>query len=315
MSEPVVTIDEQDGEAAVTLAAGRISATFLPSLGMLGTSLCRDGEEFLSLPEGSAAFAQGHTTGLPLLAPWANRLAGRHYRAGRVAVDLEGMELHTDERGRPIHGTMLGRHRWAVARVATSATTAGLRAGFDYDDEALLAAFPFPHRITLEAALDAESLTITTTIEPTGRRRIPVTFGFHPYFRLPTGVRDDWRVALPRCRHLELDDGIPTGFSITRPRDELPLAGRAPDDLFALGADRRLALVGPSGMRLDLRFGRGYPFAQVFSPEGSPHCAIEPMTAPTNALVTGDHPWVVPGDRFRARFSITPSETPSGQPK
>jgi hypothetical protein len=38
------------------------------------------------------------------------------------------------------------------------------------------------------------------------------------------------------------------------------------------------------------------------------------MTAPTNALVSGDHPVVRPGESFTARFSIRPERvrTPSG---
>jgi len=47
-----------------------------------------------------------------------------------------------------------------------------------------------------------------------------------------------------------------------------------------------------------------------YAPPGEPFICFEPMTAPTNALVTGAGVAAVrPGDRFSARFSITASET------
>jgi aldose 1-epimerase len=49
----------------------------------------------------------------------------------------------------------------------------------------------------------------------------------------------------------------------------------------------------------------GYPFAQVYSPAAAPFGCLEPMTAPTNALVTGDCPMIGAGDQFTARFAIT----------
>ena len=49
----------------------------------------------------------------------------------------------------------------------------------------------------------------------------------------------------------------------------------------------------------------GYPFAQVFAPAGHELIALEPMTAPTNALTTGRSlPIVAPGERFSAVFRI-----------
>ena len=55
---------------------------------MVGASLTKDGAEYLALPGGLDGYAAGHTTGLPLLAPWANRLDGDEYRVGALTVDL-----------------------------------------------------------------------------------------------------------------------------------------------------------------------------------------------------------------------------------
>jgi hypothetical protein len=95
--------------AAITLVSDELEATFVPELNMLGTSLRMGGEEYLALPGGVGAYRRQHTTGLPLLAPWANRLGDLVYRSGRARVDLEGLPLHTDGNGLPIHGTLSAR--------------------------------------------------------------------------------------------------------------------------------------------------------------------------------------------------------------
>ena len=68
-----------------SLVAGELEAVFLPGRGMLGVSFKHRGEELLRRLENlEAAAAKGSTTGIPLLYPWANRLASSRYRvAGR----------------------------------------------------------------------------------------------------------------------------------------------------------------------------------------------------------------------------------------
>ncbi len=55
------------------------------------------------------------------------------------------------------------------------------------------------------------------------------------------------------------------------------------------------------------RSSSGYPYAQVYAPDDDDVIALEPMTAPTNALVTGgpELPLVEPGETFAASFTIT----------
>jgi aldose 1-epimerase len=307
VSSPTVRMGMVDGEPAATLAAGRLEASFLPGLGLLGTSLRHRGEELLALPGGVEGYRDGHVTGLPLLAPWANRLPGWRYRAAGVEVDLDGLDLHTDPGGLPIHGTLTAHRGWRLERLAADADRAVLEAGLDYDWPELLAAFPFPHRLTVTFALQGASLAVTTTLAATGDRPVPVAFGWHPYLRLPGAPRAAWRLLLPSRTHLELDDrGLPTGKAADEPAKAAPVGERTFDDLYALDADpaeRRLGLEA-AGRRLVVGYGDGYDHAQVFAPPGAEFVCLEPMTAPTAALATGATPLVAPGDSFRARFTI-----------
>jgi aldose 1-epimerase len=308
VSSPTVRMGMVDGEPAVTLAAGQLEASLLPGLGLLGTSLRHRGEELLALPGGVEGYRDGHVTGLPLLAPWANRLPGWRYRAAGVEVDLDGLDLHTDPGGLPIHGTLTAHRGWRLERLAAEADRAVLEAGLDYGDwPELLAAFPFPHRLTVTFALQGASLAVTTTLTATGDRPVPVAFGWHPYLRLPGAPRAAWRLLLPFRTHLELDDrGLPTGKAADEPAEAAPVGERTFDDLYVLDADpaeRRLGLEA-AGRRLVVGYGDGYDHAQVFAPPGAEFVCLEPMTAPTAALATGATPLVAPGDSFSARFTI-----------
>lgn len=290
------------GEPAVILRGGDLSATFLPALGLTGVSLRYRGGEYLAVPGGLDTLRARGSAGIPLLAPWANRLAARHYRAAGVPVDLKGMRLGTDDNGLPIHGLLLGRSRWRVDRLSTRGDAASLDASIDVDAPA----FPFPHRIDVRVRAREPRLTIDTTVTATGRRRVPVAFGWHPYLRVPGTPRARWRLRLPPREHRALDArSIPTGASTREPSEREPVGRRTFDDLYGLGSDRRFAFEGEDGRAIEMRCVDGYPFGQVWVPAGRSFGALEPMAAPTNALVEGTTPLVGPGGSFTARFSLT----------
>jgi aldose 1-epimerase len=289
------------GTSALTLTSGDLVATFLPDLGMTGVSLQYRGAEHLALPGGLAALRAGATLGIPLLAPWANRLATRRYRAGRVRVDLSGLELTTDDHGLPMHGLLVGKPGWRIGRRGTRGDTAWLHAAIDVDAPA----FPFPHRVELKVTARDARLTMGATVIPTGRRPVPIAFGWHPYLRLPNAARSTWRLRLPTRHHLALDGrGIPTGESNLEPAEAAPIGRRTFDDLYRLGRHRRLALEA-EGATIELHCAENYPFAQVWVPPGRPFAALEPMAAPTNALVAGTTPFVARGEAFTATFALT----------
>jgi aldose 1-epimerase len=291
------------GEAAIILEAGELSATFLPEVGMTGVSLKLRGREYLALPGGVAQLRAGRTGGLPLLAPWANRLASLRYRAAGVSVELADLALGTDGNGLPIHGFLVGATGWKVGRASARASSVRLHASIDVDGPA----FPFPHRVEVAVTARHYELSVDTTVIPTGRRRVPVAFGWHPYLRLPETPRRRWRLRLPARRHLTLDArGIPTGAETTEPAEATPIGRRTFDDLYTLGRDHRLAFEADDGSEIELRCGAGYPYAQVWVPAGRSFAALEPMAAPTNALGSGTAPLVAPGESFTAMFALAP---------
>jgi galactose mutarotase-like enzyme len=188
-----------------------------------------------------------------------------------------------------------------VDREVVRGNTAQVRASIDVDARA----FPFPHRLEVSATAHETKLVIDTKLIATGRRRVPIAFGWHPYLRLPGSRRSHWTLRLPPRWHLELDErGIPTGASAREASEAAPIGRRTFDDLYALGRDHRLAFENEDGAAIELHCGTGYDYAQVWVPAGRPFAALEPMTVPTNALEHDATPVVVPGERFVARFAL-----------
>jgi len=251
-----------------------------------------------------AAAAKGSTAGIPLLHPWANRLAGPAYRAaGRSAtLDLGSPLLHAEEHGLPIHGVPWSHLVWEV----TATTSDMLRARLDWNRSELLAVFPYPHRLELTVTLRPDGLTLETALEAGTDVSVPVSFGFHPYLGLPDLPRDRWRLELPAMRRMTLDErGIPTGAETSFAGFRSELGEASFDDGFALLHERSIFALSGAGLRVSVEMLGGYTHAQVFAPPGKDLVALEPMTAPANALVSGHGLRVVEaGGTFRAAFRI-----------
>jgi galactose mutarotase-like enzyme len=304
-----------DGFSALTLStdeAGGIEATFVPAAGMIGCSLRHRGEELLGQRRGLRAYvAERITMGIPLLYPWANRLGRTRFSlAGReVALEAVSPPLRVDGNGLPMHGLLAGAAGWRVERHESVGDGAVLAARLHFGaDDGLTDAFPFPHELQLEAELRGPALTITTTVRASGDVAVPIAFGFHPYLRLPGLDRRDWEVEVPVSERLRLDElMLPTGEREAVDIQAGPLGSRTFDDAYlAPEGSAPFALAG-GGRRIELAFLSGFPYAQVYAPADDDVVAFEPMTAPTNALVSGgaELPLLDAGDSYRAAFSIT----------
>jgi aldose 1-epimerase len=292
--------------SARCLVAGDLRAIFWPGSGMLGVSLQHHGAELLRRVEDlETARSKGSTAGIPLLYPWANRLASLNYRAaGRdVVLNPSSPVLHFDDRGLPMHGVPWGQLAWEIV----TAKPDSLLARLDWNRLDLLDIFPFSHKLEMAATLNPNSLTLQTTVFANSGSSVPISFGFHPYFGIPQLPRAQWRLQLPRINKLHLDQrGIPTDAQESfGPFDSL-LGDKSFDDGFAVvGAHSSFSLSG-AGRHITVTFLENFPYAQIFAPKDKDFIALEPMTAPTSALTSGQGLQVLAlGGQFRASFRIT----------
>lgn len=196
---------------------GALEAMFVPSAGMLCCSLRHRGDELLAQNAGVAAYAElGKTMGIPLLYPWANRLAGFEYTVGgrTVAVPRDLSRVRVDGKGLPIHGVIGGLLEWELAGAYDPMGAQSLVARLSWSEERaeLFEVFPFRHDLQYEARLAGGQMEIWVTVHACGGDAVPVAFGFHPYLSLPDIPRERWLVGLPAMRHLALDASqIPVG--------------------------------------------------------------------------------------------------------
>lgn len=312
---PSARVHALAGQAAVTLASGELAVTVVPELSMLGVGLSWAGERLVAPHRPLDDYIQGgHTLGVPLLHPWANRLGADVVQVGQRTVDTRiGALAGRDGNGLPMHGTMSARPGWAVQRLEPSPGDGGgsavLSAAYAFDEQSdQLAVFPFPHRLSVTYELWADRLEVTVDMQATADVAVPVSFGWHPYLQLPGVERRDWVLDLPEREVIELDPaGLPTGASSVLPAESAPLADRSLDEscrLLSNSDEHRMFAIEGHGLRIAMEMGQRWRCAQVFAPTDRDVVALEPMMAPVDALRSGDHGWVEPGCHIAATFAL-----------
>jgi len=247
-----------------------------------------------------------------LLAPWPNRVDRGRYSFGGAQLQLD---LSEPAAGNAIHGLT----RWATWVVVTFEPNSVLLR------QLLLghAGYPFCLEIDAEYRVDPKAgLRVQVTARNQGSRRAPYGTGSHPYLTAGTPLVDECELTLPAARWQPADDrGIPHGppedvsGSPYDFRSARRLDGARLDHAFT-GLDRDpdgrawVRLAGPDG-GVRLWAGEGYQWLQVFTgdalaaPRRRRALAVEPMTCPPNAFVTGTDLLVLePGDTVRRSWGI-----------
>ena len=276
--------------AQYEIAAGDYRAT-VSELGAGLRSLTYRGEPVIAGYDADAVPPAGAGQ---LLLPWPNRIDHGRYQFGSGSYQLDISEPARDT---AIHG--LTRFvSWQTAghapdQVALRLTLLG-RPGYPFCLE-LQAAY----RLTAAAGLE-----VTITAANPGSSAAPFGTGSHPYLRAGDSLVDAWQLEVPGRRWLPTDDrGIPSGepqpvtgtpYDFTQQRAiGATRMDTAFTDLVADGDGRIRATVTGQLARLTLWAGPGYRWLQVFT--GDPlgpdsrrrALAVEPMTCPPNAFVTG----------------------------
>ncbi len=221
--------------------------------------------------------------------------------------------MRVDGNGLPIHGVVGGLLAWELAGTLAGGASGGgegasLSARLSWSDARpeLFEVFPFRHDLIYDARLRDGRLEIELTVHACGEDAVPVAFGFHPYLAPPGDSRERWLIELPAMRALALDpQQIPAGPGRELAAEGFELDGREYDDGFDSVAEPARFSVAGAGRRIELTFLQGYPCAQVFAPRTGQFICFEPMTAPANALRSGEGlRMVAPGERFAASFAV-----------
>ena len=166
--------------------------------------------------------------------------------------------------------------------------------------------YPFDLLVEVTYALDDDGLTVTTRATNLGDRACPYGTGQHPYLSGGGGTLDACTAVLPAATRITTDpqrqlptgaeavDGTPYDLRAGRSLEGLSLDDAFTDLVRDADGVARARLTGPDGRSCELWVGPRYGYLQAFTGETlaptrrRTGLAVEPMTCPPNAFVTGD---------------------------
>jgi aldose 1-epimerase len=291
-----------DGVPVVQLtdAKREIRVSILPSLGNTAYEMSVHGKNILVFPDVrlSDFIKKPMQTGIPFMAPWANRIDDTGFWANgkKYGFDMASDIIRKDQRGLPIHGLLSASTSWQVMDIGADQRSAYVTSKFEFwKYPELIAQWPFAHEYEMTYRLADGALEVRTTVSNLCAEAMPLAIGFHPYYRIPDIPRDQWIVRIPARKSVVADDRrIPTGefkpMALPKP---LPLKGRTLDDGF-IDLERDAAgcaqfSIEAGERQIELLFGPGFPVAVIWNPESPPgqsweFICIEPMTCITNGI-------------------------------
>ena len=247
-----------------------------------------------------------------VLLPWPNRVDGGAWRWDGTEQQL-GL---TEVKKRNANHGLVRWAGWQLERVNPAEAVARhvLHPQTGY---------PFRLAAQLRYTLTEDGLRVEATVENRTDVRVPLGLGFHPYFAAG-GLADDCRLTVPARTRIEVDErGIPvdrhpvdgseydfrTGRTIGEQVLDTPFT-----DVDRTDGEVRVVLEGPDA-RTTVWMDETFDYLQVFTGDTVPQperrrrgVAVEPMTCPANALVTGEGLIVLdPGAMLRGTWGIRPS--------
>jgi len=248
-----------------------------------------------------------------LLMPWPNRIADGAYTFDGTAQQLP---LTEPARHNASHG-LVRWEQWSLIDRSESAMTVGFRLMPGPGWDGIL-------DLSVHYALDDDGLTVTPSATNVGTVPAPFGFGAHPYLSVGEESVDELTLSVPAARYLTVDDRLlPTGtepvdgtvYDFRTPR---PIGDAVLDTAFtglASDADGRWRVSIGAGGRTSTLWAQAdsFPYTQVFTGDSLPAgrarhtgVAVEPMSCPANAFVTGEALVVLePGDSWSASWGIS----------
>ena len=251
--------------------------------------------DVLSAAEGFEA--GGHPvsrSGIPLLFPYPNRIAGGRYSWDGQDYQLTPDLVPFDKTGNAIHGFCMDRP-WRIVSQSESSVTAVFRTSVDAPER--LALWPADAEIEVAYELRGSGLRSVITVRNPSDDSLPWGFGTHAYFRLPlsqTSSANQCTVYAPTARTWELNQCLPSGKIQKAPAGaELSSApkfgGLNLDAVYtAITAENdkvTCRITDPSAkLMVEQRCSAKFREIVAFTPPWATAVCLEPYTCMTNAI-------------------------------
>jgi len=301
-------------------SANRVEVLIAPSLGNRAYAMNVHGANILHMPASNVSGLR-ELSGIPFLAPWANRIPGGGFHANgqwyAFNESLGVLRMHPEHVA--IHGMLTSSNLWQVTDVGADSTAAWVVSHLEFwRYPSLMANWPFAHEYEMTYRLAGGELEVSVAVKNLSAEAMPLVIGFHPYFTIPGVPRAECVAHIPAGTAVVVDERL-CATGEMRPNtlpDPTPLAIHVLDDGFTdlvrdSGAD------GPAtfwmegvGRRIEVSFGPKWQVGVVYAPSGREFICFEPMAAITNGInlaSEGKYPAlqsVAPGDVWRESFRV-----------
>ena len=259
-------------------AKNQTVVSIITSVGMMAYEMKVKGHNILRFPFKSIEEFRAKPTGLhgiPLLAPWANRLDEQAFYANGKRYPFD-MQVGNVTGAIPIHGFLSRTDQWQVVDVNADGKAAWVTSRLDTGRQAdWMKQWPFAHTIDVTYRLQDGTLEVATRVTNNAAEPMPVSLGWHPYYQLTDSPREEWTVTIPaRTRWLLDYRKVPTGTteSIAKffPNSRGTLKDYNLDDVFGdlfRDAQRRATVVLKGRkQQLELVQGPNYRSLVIYSP-------------------------------------------------
>ena len=307
----------------LTDVAHGVEVSIAPSIGNRAYQMNVHGKNILYL--GAADVGQlkqrPGLSGIPFLAPWANRMADSGFWANgkKYTFNSDLGSLRVAQNGIAMHGMISTSPLWEVTSVGADAKSAQVTSRFEFwKYPELMANWPFAHEYEMTYRLADGELEVITTVINRSAEPMPLALGYHPYYNLPDVPRDEAVAHVPAKTAVVTDSRL-VATGEMKPMDlpdPTPLKDRTLDngytDLIRHNG-RATFYVEGRGKRIEIDYGPKWEVAVVWEPANQNFICFEPMAAITNGVNLahdGKYPQlqtVAPGATWRESFWIRTS--------
>jgi aldose 1-epimerase len=306
-------------------AAG-VEVSILPAIGNRAYEMKVHGKNILYFPVSDISQVEKTPglNGIPFLAPWANRLGETAFWANGRQFPFN-LTLGNVRGPIPIHGLLSSSRYWHVTEAAADSQSAHVTSKLEFwKYPELMAQWPFAHEYEMTYRLAGGALEVRITVTNLSTESMPISLGFHPYYRIPDISRDEWTAHLPARKIIVADSRlVATGeFQSNDLPDPLPLKAHNLDtgftDLVRDADGRAHFWIESGGKKVEAMLGPKFAVALIYDPPAPPgetrdFICIEPMAGITNAVNLNhegkyaDLQSVPPGGTWKESFWIRTS--------
>ena len=221
------------------------------------------------------------------LSPFVCRIKDARYHYD----DREFEFMHKFPDGSAIHGLLFNKPFTITDEIATE-TIAAVTMQYHYKRDDM--GYPFDYNCLIKYHLKHDGLlSVETAVVNTGKQRIPIADGWHPYFTLG-GKADDWELYFAADQLVEFDDKlIPTGKLLPNSHFTTPekIGDTFLDSCFLLNIHdgKPSCTLNNPGNGLQLLFfpQKHYPYLQLYTPPHRNSIAIENLSAAPDCFNNG----------------------------